>query len=91
MWKYWLLSPVWLFATTWTLARQAALSTGFSGKNTGVGCQTLTYYLFIVLEMKKFFNVALLRDVKLKSLTSLPTDYFDSSRQKQTINSDSFF
>ena len=29
--------------------------------------------LFIVLEMKKFFNVALLRDVKLKSLTALPT------------------
>ena len=47
--------------------------------------------LFIVLEMKKFFNVALLRDVKLKSLTALPSNYFDSSWQKQTINSDSFF
>ena len=27
-----------LFATPWTVACQAPLSTGFSGKNTGVGC-----------------------------------------------------
>ena len=30
-----LFSPVWLFVTPWTVARQAPLSMGFSSKNTG--------------------------------------------------------
>ena len=30
-----------LFVTPWTLDRQAPLSLGFSGKNTGVGCHSL--------------------------------------------------
>ena len=33
-----LLSHVRLFATLWTVAGQAPLSLGFSGKNTEVGC-----------------------------------------------------
>ena len=32
---------VWLFATLWTVAHQAPLSMGVSGKNTGVGCRAL--------------------------------------------------
>ena len=35
------LSRVRLFATPWTVAYQAPLSMGFSGKNTGVGCHFL--------------------------------------------------
>ena len=31
-------SHVQIFATLWTVAQQAPLSIGFSGKNTGVGC-----------------------------------------------------
>ena len=34
-------SHVQLFATLWTIAHQAPLSTGLSGKNTGVGCHAL--------------------------------------------------
>ena len=34
-------SHVQLFATLWTTAHQAPLSTGLSGKNTGVGCHAL--------------------------------------------------
>ena len=34
-------SHVWLFATLWTVAHQAPLSMGVSGKNTGVGCHAL--------------------------------------------------
>ena len=30
-----------LFATLWTIAHQAPLSMGFSGKNMGVGCHAL--------------------------------------------------
>ena len=33
-----MLSGVWLFATSWTVALQAPLSVGFPGKNTAVGC-----------------------------------------------------
>ena len=35
------LSRVQLFVTPWAVARQAPLSMGFSGKNTGVGCHFL--------------------------------------------------
>ena len=35
--KYYLFSHVQLFVTPWTVAHQAPLSMGFSGKNTGVG------------------------------------------------------
>ena len=35
-----LLSYVQLFATLWTVAHQALLSVGFSGKNTAVGCHS---------------------------------------------------
>ena len=36
-------SHVRLFATLWTIACQAPLSMGFSGKNTGVGCHALLW------------------------------------------------
>ena len=35
------LGGVRLFATPWTVARQAPSSVGFPGKNTGVGCHLL--------------------------------------------------
>ena len=35
-----------LFANLWTAAHQASLSTGFSGKNTGVGHQSLLQEIF---------------------------------------------
>ena len=38
---------VWLFATPWTVAPQAPLSMGFSGKNTGVGCHFLLQGIFL--------------------------------------------
>ena len=40
------LSCVWLFATLWTVARQAPLPMGLSGKNTGVGCHALLQGIF---------------------------------------------
>ena len=45
------LSPVPLFATPWTAARQAPLSTGFSSKNTGVGCHALFQGIFPTQEL----------------------------------------
>ena len=41
------LSRVWLFATLWTVARQAPLSTGSPGKNTGVGYGALLGRIFL--------------------------------------------
>ena len=41
-----LLSHVWLFVTSWTIAQQAPLSVGFPGKNTGVGCHFLVQGIF---------------------------------------------
>ena len=41
------LSPVRLFATPWTVARQAPLSGDFSSKNTGVGCHFLLQGIFL--------------------------------------------
>ena len=41
-----LLSHVWLFATTWTVACQVPLSKGFLRKNTGVGCHFLLQGIF---------------------------------------------
>ena len=41
-----LLSRVRLAATLWTIAHQAPLSMGFSGKNTGVGCHFLLQGIF---------------------------------------------
>ena len=35
-----------LFATLWTVARQAPLSMGFSRQETGVGCHTLLQGIF---------------------------------------------
>ena len=35
------LSDVWLLVTLWTIAHQAPPSTGFAGRNTGVGCHFL--------------------------------------------------
>ena len=43
-----LLSRVRLFATLWTVARQAPLFMGFPGKNTGVGCHVLLQGLFSI-------------------------------------------
>ena len=39
-------SRVWLFVTLWTVAQQAPLSMGFSGKNTGVDCHFLLQGIF---------------------------------------------
>ena len=39
-------SHVQIFATLWTVARQAPLSMGFSGKNTGVGFHLLLQGIF---------------------------------------------
>ena len=41
-------SNVRLFATAWTVACQAPLSTGFSSKNTGVGCHVLLQGIFLI-------------------------------------------
>ena len=41
------LGPVWLFATPWTLARQAPLSMGFPRQETGVGCHFLLQGIFL--------------------------------------------
>ena len=41
-----MLSPVWLFATPWTVACQASLSWNFPGKNTGLGCHFLLQGIF---------------------------------------------
>lgn len=38
-------SCVWLFATTWTIAHLAPLSTGFLGRNTEVGCHCFPPWL----------------------------------------------
>ena len=38
---------VWLFATPWTVARQASLSVGFPSKNTGVCCHFLLQRIFL--------------------------------------------
>ena len=40
-------SRVQLFATLWTVARQASLSRDSSGKNTGVGCHALLQGIFL--------------------------------------------
>ena len=45
-WVLSLLSCVPLFATPWTVAHNAPLSTGFSGEDTGVGCIALLQGLF---------------------------------------------
>ena len=36
-----MLSRVWFFVTSWTVAHQAPLSMGFSSKNTGIACHFL--------------------------------------------------
>ena len=41
------LSCVRLFATPWSVARQAPLSMGFPSKNTGVGCHFLLQGIFL--------------------------------------------
>ena len=41
-----LLSHLWLFATSWTVAHQASLSVGFSRKNARVGCHPLLQGIF---------------------------------------------
>ena len=41
-------SHVWLFATPWTVARQAPLSWDSLGKNTGMGRQTLLQGIFLI-------------------------------------------
>ena len=40
-------SRVRLFATLWTVARQAPLSMGFSRQETGLGCHTLLQGIFL--------------------------------------------
>ena len=40
-------SHVWLFATPWTVARQAPLSWDSLGKNTGMGCYFLLQEIFL--------------------------------------------
>ena len=43
-------SCVQLFVILWTVAHQAPLSLGFSGKNTGVGCHALLQRIFLTQE-----------------------------------------
>ena len=43
-----LCSRVQLFATLWTVARQAPLSVNSPGKNTGVGCHALLQGIFLI-------------------------------------------
>ena len=43
-----MLSHVLLFATTWTVSRQAPLSMGFSKQNTGVGCHFFLQVIFLI-------------------------------------------
>ena len=63
-------SHIQLFVTPWTVAHQAALSMGFSRKNTGVGCHFLlcTSFFTILYNLnikKKFFcNVVLLSAIQ---------------------------
>ena len=42
-----LLSPVWLFVPSWTVAHQAPLPMDFPGKNTGVRCYFLLQGIFL--------------------------------------------
>ena len=42
-----MLNYIWLFATLWTVTRQAPLSMGFPGKNTGLGCHFLLQGIFL--------------------------------------------
>ena len=42
------------FATTWTVARQASLSIGFSMKNTGVGCHFLLQMDFLKFNLNYY-------------------------------------
>ena len=49
-----LLSHVWLSMTPRTVARQAPLSMGFSGKNTGVGCRALLQRIFPTWELNPY-------------------------------------
>ena len=42
-----LLGHVWLFAASWTIARQGPLSMDSPGKNTGVGCHFLLQGIFL--------------------------------------------
>ena len=47
-------SHVWVFATLLTIACQAPLSMGFSGKNTGVACHFLLQGIFPTQELNKY-------------------------------------
>ena len=47
------LSRVQHIATLWTVARQAALSMEFSGKNTGVGCHSLLQEILLTQELNQ--------------------------------------
>ena len=43
-------SPIWLFATLWTVAHQVPLSVDSLGKNTGVGCHALLQGIILTQE-----------------------------------------
>ena len=49
-----LFSHVRLFATPWTVAHQAPLYMGFSGKNTGMGCCALLQEIFLIQGLNSF-------------------------------------
>ena len=49
-WKCYSFSHVWVFATPWTVARQAPLSMEFSRLNTGVGCHAFLQGIFPIQE-----------------------------------------
>ena len=72
-WKVKSLSRVKLFATPWTAAYQAALSMGFPGKSTGVGCHHLLFNLLVSWQ-----RIKNLRDVHMhdsKKFIACPSFY----------------
>ena len=72
-------SCVQLFATLWTVARQAALSIGSPGKNTGVDChallqgtfltQGLNLYLISPALAGRFFTTRTTWEAQMKKIT----------------------
>ena len=70
------LSSVQLFATPWTVAYQAPLSMGFSGRSTGVGCHCLSTLTLCC--MKK----SLLRKLEVKEMKGVYVYKQNLSEQK---------
>ena len=72
------LSHAQLFATTWTVAHQAPLSTGFPRQNTGMGC----HFLFQGIFLTQGSNLCLLYLLHWQ-VNLLPLNYLGSSMSSQ--------